>query len=196
MTDLHWLLILFWICFFALVFFKFSNLENLLLRFLLFYFYCSLNCLFYYIFFCFRFFLLLFSFSFVSFNSIVIKLFVLFLLFFFCFCFRFCFLLFDQGFWRKRNEKYAAIYMRIWALKQEFPLAHLCCVLSTHTLTRLDDYFRTKIKVIAMRCVFWVWSTWWIRMQQVCHACDWISLISLHCEGCSRCKWAPMKQSH
>ena len=83
-------------------------------------------------------------------------LFVLFLLLLFAFAFALLSIFFfDQGFFEeKRNEKYAAIYMRIWALKQEFPLAHLCCVLSTHTLTRLDDYFRTKIKVIAMRCVF------------------------------------------
>ena len=63
---------------------------------------------------------------------------------FFYFFLVFCFLLFNQGFWRKTKWNIRRYLYAYRALKLELLFALLCFVLSTHTLTRLDDSFELK----------------------------------------------------
>ena len=143
MNDLHSLLFVFVQRCFLL---KFSNLENFLFRFLVFF--CSwFDCSLYFFTFCF----LLFT----------------------------CFF-FDQGFFKKDEMKNTPLFICVLGLETRISTrTSLFRPLHSHSNTTRRIIFRTKIIIIAMRCVFRVWSTWWIWMQQFCHACDWILLISL-----------------
>ena len=125
---------------------KFSNLENFLFRFLVFF--CSwFNC------------------------------FVLFFLLFASLLYTWFFLI---RVFKKDEMKNTPLFVCVSGLETRISTrTSLFCSLHSHSNTTRRIIFRTKIIIIAMRCVFRVWSIWWIWMQQFCHACDWILLISL-----------------
>ena len=117
------------------------------------------------------------SFSFVLFFSIVIELLCFYFLLFYFFAFFLDFSLIRV--FEENEMKNTPLFICVSGLETRISIrTSLFC--SLHTPSNTTRWlFSNKIIIIAMRCVFRVWSTWWIWMQQFCQACDWILVISI-----------------